>query len=109
MSAMVCQSGCRVASQRMIWGSSSIGATTPITGWVLDSWMIWSGLSMPSVILGSWYISAADDWKPTAGPPARISIRAGALAVDDQGAGDALMPRVDGVIRSEELVHRAVL
>src|SRR6266545_2963182 len=75
MSAMVCQAGCLEGSQRMIWGSSSIGATTPMTGWVLESWINWSGLTIPRVIWGSWYISAAAVWKPTAGPPARSSSR----------------------------------
>src|SRR6266508_2825631 len=72
MAAIVCQSGCDAGSQRTIWGSSSIGATTPTTGWSLESWMIWSGFIIPKVIEGSWYISAAAVWLPTAGPPARI-------------------------------------
>jgi hypothetical protein len=65
----------RVGSQKMTWASSSIGATTPMTGWSFESWMIWSGLSIPSVIAGSWYISAGAVWLPTAGPPARSSSR----------------------------------
>ncbi len=75
MSVMVCQSGCDLGSHSRICGSSSSGATTPTTGWVLETWMISSDWSMPRVISGFWYISAAADWKPTAGPPARISMR----------------------------------
>src|SRR6266545_2646271 len=75
MSAMLCQAGCARGSHSRIWGSSSIGATTPTTGCVLESWMIWSGFIIPKVIWGSWYISAAAVWKPTAGPPARSSSR----------------------------------
>jgi hypothetical protein len=54
-------------------GDFSSGARTAFVGWESDSWMASSVATKPSVMSSSAYICAVTDWKPMAGPPARIS------------------------------------